>query len=191
MKTAKLLVTLGAIVALTSCGLTGVGTADIKADITPGFGFEVDDELKITIPGPDVQFWAAPGSAGALITDYEIAFLDSAGAPFRSTDYKVSGSLPVKVASGFACESVPSGSTGGTSCSINDPTTIAAAGPKSEIMEFTTIQGDVPEALLNHYAETGMSMGWYARITFNGVDDNGRPITWSQNEPIIWPLSGD
>lgn len=188
MKTAKLLVTLGAIVALTSCGLTGVGTADIKADITPGFGFEVDDKGAITIPGASVQFWAMPGSAGATITDYTVEFLDTNNVPFNPTDYKVTGTLGVKVASGFACEDVPSGSTGSTSCALTDPTTVSAAGPRSEEVQFQVLQGDVAIAMINRDLQSLTSTGWKARITFNGVDDSGRAFSFTHLEPVIWPL---
>lgn len=173
----------GGVLALTwwLAGCAGLPVAGFE--VTPGFeptslGFEVDDDGSITVAAHTVTFVSERGSAGGVVTGYEIQYLDGAGAPLvpGSSGIAADHSLNVEVPPGFVCEST-------------DPCTIVAedaryARQTSEPMSgFVTLPGPVAIELLERGDVAGQAVG-----TFFATSDNGRDYEIDFTVPIQYPV---
>jgi hypothetical protein len=184
----KILAVLGAAVALAGCNYSSpFPVAKIRALIEPGIGFEIDASGKVTVAGSSIQFQADAGSTGGTIVSYSTRYLNTFNNEIIPGDSTVVGNLSAQVAPGILCDAYKEGSVSGAGCSTLSPGAFFAPGPKSVQQVFQVLQVSIVDVMLAARGAGIPITGWRAEITFNGTV-NGANFSWTQIEPIIFPL---
>lgn len=167
-RTSALIVLLTAL--LSACSFSLFPTRDISVGFQPSaFGFEIDDEGKITVASHAVTFNARTGSMGATVTGYRIDFYDLNGNEKVVGDSTVfaSGALNVDVKPGLRCDEGVADET--YRCTVNDTNVRFTTGPAASVSNFVNLDGPTIGALV-----TDNQNGDYAHVYFYGYDDLNR-----------------
>jgi hypothetical protein len=173
---------------LTACSFTPFPALDFSVGFEPtAFGFEIDDEGKITVASHVATFSTRTGSIGATITGYRIDYIAASEAdkvPGDSTVF-ASGALNVSMRPGLRCDEGVADET--YHCSVTDTNVRYMPGPPATVSNFITLDAPTVQAML-----ASSQNGDYAHVFFYGYDDLNRFFERGPFEvALVVPVAGE
>lgn len=180
MRKAALLTLVALPMVLSGCSIFGGVNAQLSAHIAPTqLGFEVTDD-GLVFATPNVTFTNPANAAQALITDYEVRFFNSSGAPFPDVNNAVySEHVSIVVPPGYVC--------------ADDVVDLAACPLNSRILQvsqsepepFVMVPGPVGTVMVANELTVVR-----AEVTFF-AQSGGQDVEWTGDVTVIYPVAGE